>query len=298
MSGEAGPRRTGGGLQANVPPVLLQFGQIRTASTLQFQALCVVLMLIDPQRADEVRCEYLAYNGGCSSNKAGPTLLNVTAHRARALFKTHHPRCPRQISELAKAKHLARPWIFASAANSSSLGSEGSFDVAGTTQAVESQLRARVEYVQLSSMLAWRGVGLLTDLQPIFRLSNAQLSHLLEYMRLYSLLRQCCGPEASKTWRALGQRRSGTWGNAAAPHGATPHLCSVYNLDALEAALLHTHIHEQFGHTRPVRAPHGIGELNGTLCSRSNRAMQQYCSLPKRERMRTNLSVRDQRACV
>ena len=99
---------------SQLPSVLLQYGAHRTASTLQFQMLCVIQMLVDPLQAHLVQCKYLPMgNDSC----AGDEFRNITH---RAVFKTHLHRCTHTLQSIAgKLKLQPWPWVFVSASNGS-----------------------------------------------------------------------------------------------------------------------------------------------------------------------------------
>ena len=140
-----------------------------------------------------------------------------------------------------------------------------------------------MKHAQVSSILGLLGHTIVSQYQPIFGLSNEQLKDLSEYASLYAVLRRCCGIEASRSWREYLQ---GQVAQAPSRGGVkSEHLCQMYDLDAVERAMMRSNIYVRFGHTAPVKSPlHSIiprvafpsngfsdFELNGTTCTSLNR---------------------------
>lgn len=140
-----------------------------------------------------------------------------------------------------------------------------------TAQRASEQLgTVPVKYAQVTSILSRRGHTAVADYQPIFGLSNDETRDLLEYADLYSVLRQCCGAEASTSWREYLQRRSPKVGG---DKSSAEHRCHMYDLDAVERAIMRTRIYLRFGHTNPVGAPWQLGVLNGRRCTSLNKVL-------------------------
>lgn len=66
--------------------------------------------------------------------------------------------------------------------------------------------------------------------QPIFQLNDEEMSALRGFLRYWTILRRCCGMQASKYWRAL---LHGI-GNATDILKPTYPACEVYNLSQVE----------------------------------------------------------------
>ena len=148
----------------------------------------------------------------------------------------------------------------------------GQYDWHSTAQNVSAKLGGvSVKHAQVSSILGLLGHTIVSQYQPIFGLSNEQLKDLSEYASLYAVLRRCCGIEASRSWREYLQ---GQVAQAPSRGGVkSEHLCQMYDLDAVERAMMRSNIYVRFGHTAPVKSPHGFSdfELNGTTCTSLNR---------------------------
>ena len=145
-----------------------------------------------------------------------------------------------------------------------------------------SEIKLNVTYVQTTGRLSEIGYHLARDYQPIFGLSDSETAMLLEYMRYWTPLRQCCGTQMSADWLAT---LRGYNASVHKPHHertspAYP-ACEVYDIDGLERALVRTiqrfatrHGHPAQGHAAKIigSLSETDGMLNGTYCSAYTRA--------------------------
>ena len=237
-----------------VPDVLVQYGPPRSASTLQFQILCAATYLLHAKEPERCLCRF-----GSPSQPAART-----QHQRYEVVKTHRFPRPDNISDYA--------WVFATAVNDSAVGPSGEVDWRETAQHLKIKTRLDFKFVQLTSMLARRGYLIAFEYQRLLGLSDEQLAHILEYLRYWTVLRQCCGREMSRDYRAILQNDS-----QYVPH----HLrssplypaCEMYDLNVIESSLLTTYIYRHFAsYARRFRSfSAGDGEFNGSYCSHSNR---------------------------
>ena len=233
----AAPIGLGNGSQ--VPHIFVQYGEKRTASTLQSQILCAAMALLHRAEPKKVRCVFDQW-------LSQPKKL-YDGHYVVA--KTHRP-----IFLLPRGMPY---WLFCSAQTAT-----GAATLAKRT-------RRPVRHVQLMAAVERRGAGVATDYQSLLNLTAVQLDELLDYIRPWSaVLRQCCGAQMSKSWhRALVGNQSAT----------LPHACASHDLDGAEAAVVASAVFRRFHAAVPTlrRVSTMDGELTGRSCTCRNRWVAQ-----------------------
>lgn len=237
---------------ADLPQRVIQYGAVRTASTLLYQELCVVFFLVHGEHGD-VSCSFR------SPGKYPP--LPSPRKRRFDVLKMHRP----PLSD----SHNSRVWVFATT------------NATGDAAALDA-FRARgfpVKLVQATDELARRGhQEFAARLADVFDLGSDDRRALYAYVRSWKVLRQCCGPQMSQDWYRELLRRAGT-AVPGPPHHARDSpsypACEIYDLDAVEAALLATAVVRRFGARAPMlrRVSQIDGDLNGTYCSAVNARM-------------------------
>ena len=232
--------------------LFLQYGPPRTASTLAFQILCAAAYLRHADEPGKVLCRF----SGTPVPSRPPIMFEVV--------KSHKFPAPHLLGDLTRVGVR----VFATAINSSAEN-----DWRPTAAGLSRTMRLNVTYTQITSLLARRGAANLiaTDYAHALRLTRAEVGYVIEYIRYWSILRQCCGHEMSADWRAA--LRNNT---AHVPHhdlSSPLHPnCEIYRLDAVERALMHSHIYQRFHrYARRIRSfSANDGEFDGTYCERSN----------------------------
>ena len=110
-----------------------------------------------------------------------------------------------------------------------------------------------------------------------FRLTAPQLYTLVDYIRHWDVLRQCCGAQMSKDWRATLQGHGARTPDPLV-HSSKYAACEAYNLDVVEAMLVSTEVFRRFGaHGQWIKklSTHD-GDLNGTYCSWANNEIARH----------------------
>mmetsp|Transcript_68044 Transcript_68044/g.113134 ORF Transcript_68044/g.113134 Transcript_68044/m.113134 type:complete len:313 (-) Transcript_68044:325-1263(-) len=238
----------------DMPRLLFQYGSPRSGTTFQSTMLCVAALLAlakDPRS--------LSYDACCvwpATTRAPP--INFTLPDGHiGVVKLHaKPNAPGQSA-----------WIFATAKTREEEGSikalVRSLDVA------RPDIRVRLQMVQFTADLAQRGATLALRYQEIFGLSQSETNVLLVFMRYWSILRQCCGPQMSASWRAVlvgaphNATQQGKFANAdedSPAHAA----CEIYSLDDVEMRYLATEVVRKYGSVLPSL----VGCFNGSYCRR------------------------------
>lgn len=237
--------------------LIIQYGPPRTASTLQFQILCAAMYLVHDHEPERCLCRF-----------GTPTAPGIGTSQRFEVVKSH--KYPPNPEALARAGAL----VFATATNSSAI-SRGRLEWRATAQRLSQVMRLDVAFVQITSHLARRGYLIAADYQRHLGLTDAQLGHVIEYIRYWSVLRQCCGREMSADWRARLRNDSGRTTHHSPGSGLYP-ACEIYDLDAVERALMQSYVYRRFhAHARRLRSfSANDGEFDGHYCSRTNRQVQ------------------------
>jgi hypothetical protein len=217
-------------------------------------ALCVIMFLLHADEPDEVHCAM-----GTIGDELPPAKTKYT------VYKTHNPNAP--------SGFVGRFWLFVT----SELGADddGRRAVAQAT----AELGVPVHYAQLVPALSTRGYLYAADYAPLFGLTVDEREQLLDYLRYWDTLRQCCGSQMSADWRA---RLQGT--ELSPPHRAfgtpTYPACEVYDMDNLERNLLRTRVVLRFGdkddQILKQVSNHMDPPLTGTYCRLSNRYVAEH----------------------
>jgi len=245
----------------HVPHTFIQYGPMRTATTLQHAALCVIMFLLHPDEPDQVTC----YSGR----------HRVPRPRTKySVFKTHNSSAPKLFA--------GDNWLFVTARNASAAAytpivSPDSGDWRGTAAAMSRELGVPVVYAQVVDLLALRGYRYIADYASLVRLTLDETEQLLDYMRYWSSLRQCCGSQMSSDWRK--ELQGDTEHSPAHPFGTGSYpACETMDLDHLEGNLLRTRVVSRFsnasaGFVLKQLAYYHDPVLTGNYCRLSNRVI-------------------------
>lgn len=150
------------------PFQIVQLGDPRSASTFQFELLCsVVTWKMLPQTADtsKIPCEFV------KRRFINRQLQQKVDNNETFVYKAHND--PGLVQELAKTTHLA---VFSSGG-------------AGSAFAIYTQNKEEVKRCPECEV---------DHYQALFHLSNQEVSQLKEHMKIFGILRQCCGLQMSK----------------------------------------------------------------------------------------------------
>ena len=241
---------------AKAPQRVIQYGPTRTATTLQFQMLCAIMFLVQGDAGD-VSCVF--------KSPARFPGLAPARRRAFDVIKMHRPMTSRSGDD------RGRVWLFAT--------SNGT-----TREALEPGLAGMValgydlKLVQTTPDLAKHGLHESAfRLADVFGLDGEERRKLWDYVRYWDVLRTCCGPQMSQDWyRQLLAPRAGAGPFLGPRHHArdspSAPACEIYDLDAVEVALMRTHVFRAYGRrAAAIRRVSAIdGDLNGTYCTKVN----------------------------
>ena len=186
-----------------LPNLLIQYGQPRTATTLQFQTLCAIALVLNEAEPSRVRCSFLRVHhaGDPRRQSGGPD----------GAARCEDP----QRAEL-RASRKTRGCLPRRSTRPSALMTLGKVLLSGCQQ----KLGHEVKYAQVMSRLAGRGSGIATEYQSFFGLSDAQLEEVVTYLRYWDILRMCCGAQMDDGYRA--ELGGGAGADAGAEAGLVP----------------------------------------------------------------------------
>ena len=158
--------------EETLPSLIIQYGESRTASMLQFQTLCAIALVLNEAQPERVRCSFLP---------AGPSPPGDLAAKAADLNTLH-------VVKTHVVPDDGFPndaWLFASEIDEA-VGSDDPWQ--GAAQRMSGELGHEVKYAQVMSRLAGRGSGIATEYRSFFGLSDLQLEEVVTYSKaFYSL---------------------------------------------------------------------------------------------------------------
>eukprot|EP00965_Chrysotila_dentata_P128933 4262956-Pleurochrysis_carterae.AAC.1 len=214
--------------------------------------MCAAMFLLHQNTPQKVRCRFW------SGLKPNDRILLPPAADSFEVVKTHV--LPDNIAQLRR-----HAWLFAtsvSAANGTNLTQE---------------LGMEVKLLQDYEMLRHHGYRVATKYQQILSLSKPQVDDLLEYLRYWVVLRQCCGMQMSAEWRARlveGPTHRVRHSSNSSQYPA----CEIYDLDAVERAVMGTKIFSRFRAFSPILS--SVSNLDspftGAYCTRVNEQVQRH----------------------
>jgi hypothetical protein len=230
--------------------LIIQYGLPRTASTLQAQTLCAIQLLLHPDEpvvcgfyspvGHELRCLLESKARGVAKPSGPAHCFDVAKVHMQRSVTDHILREERTRIELNVTRYRAA--LFTTVE-----GGATEADAHAAAGIVASKVGMPVVYAQTTGRLAALGYHLALDYQPIFGLTAEMMSQLLEYLRFWTALRQCCGPQMSGDWYAQlkGLNTSEYTPHHARSSSAYP-ACEVYDIDSLEMAFVRTTIYQRF----------------------------------------------------
>ncbi|XP_060578126.1 uncharacterized protein LOC132735204 [Ruditapes philippinarum] len=235
--------------EERVPTTIIQFGLGGTATTLQFQILCVLMALLHQDEINDVGCYY----------------ARQPAHKY-CVIKTHF------IKDTFFQILPLDVWIFMTSSNL--LSDEKKTELESHKVRIRN-MRIRIPWIVDIETTSKRGHTIVFDYQPFFRLSDTQMQHAVEYLRYWDIIRLCCGRQMSADWRRrLSPKISYIPHHD--PHSYSYPACEMYNITEVEILLMKTFVYQKFANISSLHdiigKPSNVdGELDGTYCERCNR---------------------------
>ena len=244
--------------RSQLPKRFLQWGVPRTATTLQFVAMQACLCALG-QTSVRISKTHIPLSESSMTAKrdsvtAGDTALFVTSWSENKQFDSSQPREPWQV----EARELESDWKIP---------------------------HGSIWYAQNVAAVAQRDWKIIEDYREVFALDEEEFGVVVQFMRLWDVLRRCCGPQMSLDYR---MRLYGS-------KNYTPHLtsesmawdaCEMYDIDEVERLFMQSTLVN-----RCINLVHSLdwkiswSKLNGTFCSLyKNAAMNESLVWNKRPR--------------
>ena len=250
----------------HIPSLLVQYGEKRTATTLQYQTLCAISILLrEPNQP--VVCNFKNTHLKLTAPPPGEPV----GMRTRYVVKSHHKGELESFVEYGSKLLNDSAWVFTTARNSSvknktairNLNRNGSFPV---------------KFVQLLSDVAAQGHLYAAGYAEPFGLSADQTEHLVAYLRYWDILRRCCGSQMAHHYRDLlhsGPHTAKWLGEEEAKNNtvemASFGACAMYKVDVVEHMLIQTKVFQLGQDVRQISAVSDMdGKLTGDYCRMCN----------------------------
>lgn len=241
-------------MDSGMSSTVLQVGMPRTATTLQFQTLCAVMFQRYADSNQSVHCYF-----------KGTGVVPCPVPGSYLVIKTHVP------PKIPACDNPVEPWIFTStrSANRTTRWAQ----LPPSERIPHISIPSAVKMTQTTGMLEEYGYKFFAaQYSRMFQLTTVQEVQLHDYLRYWDVLRQCCGTQMSKDWRAIlvaGDPMA--VGHHSVNRSAYP-ACEMYDLDAVEAKLMQTEIFRKFSRRSKVLASVSTNDdpLNGTYCTATN----------------------------
>lgn len=234
--------QSNGNKKTIVPDVIVQFGIPRTATTLQYRILCVMMAVVHEDEKESVRCNF-----------------NGTKSHKYTVIKTH---------ELLESRVRSLPngtWIFMT--YSDKLAAKAKDRLLLTIDMVR-QNNITIPFIAETKLVSERGYFIAYEYQAIFGISDALMKHIIDYLQYWEILRRCCGKQMSSDWL-----------NHLSPmenyrphhdiHSATYPACEMYIISNVEKHFMNTYIYKRFAKTKSLKYSIG-GPYDGSFCERCN----------------------------
>ncbi|XP_060597553.1 uncharacterized protein LOC132751420 [Ruditapes philippinarum] len=225
--------------ETKTPSIIIQYGMPRTATTLQFNILCAIVSLQHISEIGSVGCFY--------NNRS------LTQLPKYSVIKTH---------QIQYYYDIVPPgtWVV------TTLDKTRQRNLQREIKSIHSNITSPLS-IEFSVVKAL-GASIVYKYQSLFSVSDENIEHVLNYIKLWEMLRICCGQQMSGKWRAFLVRKT------YALSSRSP--CLMYNISEIEKRFINTHIYKLFSDkplVRSVLTKPSIrdGRLNGKYCEMCNR---------------------------
>ena len=260
---------------------VVQQGATRTASTTQYQMLCVAVTLLH-RRHNNVTCDYVAL----PMCKPPVSQFQTSGPRLIRVLKTHcaHDKLLKNLESQWKelwrmkrwnwrgfeASELAT-WLFTTSPLKGipTCLHPACADVPLTFRFTKT-LPVIYKFTQTLAILKAEGIPhLVAHYGTAFGLSQTETNAMEAYMVPWSILRRCCGTQLSKGFREILWERGFAY-----PLFTKEHFCDSINVTQVESELVQTQLfREQVGSSMNRGTGPGAPEYTGTYCHAMNTAI-------------------------
>jgi hypothetical protein len=161
--------------EGRIPSIWVQLGPPRTASTVQYVTLLLIGHILCPQ----LHTSFVWWPGK-ATNK-----LNVSYNNPNGLqiYKVHQDKLMEKINKDTPL------YLFYS--------TDKNISAKDKTKALKGK---KVTYVQEMQRLIDSNDSLVSDYKDFFNLSSRAVNNVATYVKYFSIIRQCCGAQASHGW--------------------------------------------------------------------------------------------------
>lgn len=273
--------------RSNAPQHVVQYGIPRTASTYQWETLCVMMLLA--WEGDDPICYFEPRFYGVFDKKR----LGGKHH----VVKTHSLGDKAQLDKTASVirQHSteAPVWVFVTSDGRNHEALQAADSLSRSVNTVRVPLEMDVHVAQR------RGIGAIYEYQDFFNASEREMELVYDFIHYWDILRLCCGPQMAEDWRheliQQGIAAKAEASNTSVPrdhykphHGRhTPGFsaCEAYDIDKVEALVMDTAVWKRFHKVRvhnqlalgvSTSTRHPTAMLDGTYCSRCNAAIRKH----------------------
>ena len=149
---------------------------------------------------------------------------------------------------------------------------ESRADAAGRLEREWSLRPGSIVYVQETATIAQRDWRLIEDYKPIFGLSDEAFGKVVAYMRVWDVLRKCCGPQMSSDYRArlLGNDQY-------VPHRKRASVvwdaCELYDINSVEKVFVANALKRRCSNLAQISIGLSWVKLTGAFCSAHREAV-------------------------
>merc|ERR1719198_157371 len=249
-----------------VPKVIIQYGPPRSATTLQFHAVCAMMVSMYPGQVecksviDERNITYALMDNDSDAEKKHRKKSHATSDEEvwEHVWKSGKRYKVIKVHDHASVEHLvksiSRLWLFVTSYND--------LDAAGIAEG----MKVEPKYIQSFPLVKSRGWEIVADYTAVFQSSEEQTKDFLKYMKHWSLLRQCCGAQQSESHRKV------LWGEMESSEYPA---CHDQDLDAVEHELINTGTFQQMHKDNIVEDwVQPDSHFDGTYCTWFNRQVK------------------------
>jgi hypothetical protein len=124
-----------------------------------------------------------------------------------------------------------------------------------------------IVYAQETAAMAQRDWKVIEDYKSVFSLTDSEFAEVVDYIRLWDILRRCCGPQMSSDYRARLLRHK-----TYKPHRQSGNVafdaCENYDIDAVEKAFIATSLTQRCEALVAVSSGLSWAIPNGQFCKR------------------------------
>lgn len=275
--------------------IWIQYGEPRTATTLQFVTLCAISLLL---HGPSTRCVHAhPRKGTCYEQVA--CMRGRNAENSPIVCKTH------VLEDALQASATPRAMLFVTGQDSAYNSSDPNswFSAAQKMEAEwrnNPHTKSWISYVAVTQALATRHDLLVHDYARLFKLSAEQRISLGSFLKPWDKLRVCCGAQMSLKFR---ERLTGTpfkiekpgqskllhqaknWNVEKESQNEASDRCEEYDFNSIESRLISTKV---------FLNAHGV-DLITRLSSQDGKLDGSYCSRAKDATVRLNLRFNDKR---